>query len=393
MLSKRLQNITPSVTVGISSKVKELKAEGIDVINLSIGEPDFNVPEKAKQYGKKSLDDNQTKYDLVPGLVQLREAIATKLNEENNCNYTAEEIVVSSGAKTSLTNSFLTLTNPGDEVLLPLPYWVSYSEIIKIVGAVPVEIPTKKENGFKLTKEELLNSITDKTKVIIITNPSNPTGSIYTKEELKEIVDVCIEKNIYILADEIYEKICFNGEFTSIASFGEKAKAITITINGFSKCAAMTGLRVGYTASTKEIAKAMSAIQGHIISHPCMTAQYTALGALLECEDDMQQMVATYKRRNALITERMDKIDNIDYVKSDGAFYAFIGLSKVKEKYDYKDSFSIEFCQNFLKEKRVAVVPGKAFGLDDYIRISYACNEKDFLAGLDKLEEYIKEIL
>lgn len=389
MLSTRLKNITPSVTVAISSKVKEMKADGMDVISLSIGEPDFNVPEKAKEYGKRSLDENKTKYDFVPGIIELREEICKKLERENNLSYTPDQIVLSSGAKNSITNVILTTTDPGDEVLLPLPYWVSYSEIVKVTNAVPVEIKTKKENNFKLTKDELLASITDKTKLIIITNPSNPTGAVYTKDELTEIANVCVEKGIYILADEIYEKIRFNDDFVSIASLSDEIKDITITVNGFAKSAAMTGIRLGYTASSTEIAKAMSAIQGHIVSHPSLTAQYIGLGALKECEDDMQHMVDTYKKRCSIITERLDKIDHIGYVKPSGAFYIFVDLSEVKEKFDYKESFSVEFCEKFLQEEKVALVPGKAFGIDEYIRISYACSEKDFLEGIDRLEKFI----
>lgn len=393
MLSMRLKNITPSVTVAISSKVKEMKAEGIDVISLSIGEPDFNVPEKAKEYGKKSLDENKTKYDFVPGIIELREEICKKLNNENNISYTPDQIVLSSGAKNSITNVILATTDPGDEVLLPLPYWVSYSEIVKVTNAVPVEVKTKKENNFKLTKDELLSAITDKTKLIIITNPSNPTGAVYTRDELLEIANVCVEKGIYILADEIYEKIRFNDDFVSVASLSDEIKDITITVNGFAKSAAMTGIRLGYTASNREIAKGMSAIQSHIISHPSLTAQYIGLGALRECEDDMQYMVDTYKKRCSIITERLNKIDGIGYVKPAGAFYIFVDLSKVKENFEYKDSFSVEFCEQFLQDERVALVPGKAFGIDEYVRISYACSEKEFLEGVDRLERYIAKYL
>ncbi|MCC0638547.1 MULTISPECIES: pyridoxal phosphate-dependent aminotransferase [unclassified Clostridioides] len=393
MLSKRLNFITPSYTIGISSKVKEMESDGIKVINLSIGEPDFNVPNVAKSYGIDSLNKDCTKYDLVPGLKILREEICKKLIEENNCKYSIDEIVISSGAKNSITNTLLALTDEGDEVLLPKPYWVSYPEMVKLVNAVPIFIDTRKENGFKLTKEELEKSITSKTKILVINNPSNPTGSVYTRDELIEIVKVCIQNKIYILADEIYEKICYTGNFTSVASLNEEAKDITITINGFSKSAAMTGLRLGYTASNKTIAKAMSSIQGHLISHPSLTSQYIAYGALKDCSTDIDDMVETYKSRRDLITSKLDSIENVDYVNPDGAFYAFIDLSKIAENFKYKDSFSIEFCNQFLEEYNVAVVPGIAFGMDKYIRISYACNENTFLAGLDKLKEFVSKIM
>ncbi|MCC0670361.1 MULTISPECIES: pyridoxal phosphate-dependent aminotransferase [unclassified Clostridioides] len=393
MLSKRLNFITPSYTIGISSKVKEMESDGIKIINLSIGEPDFNVPNVAKSYGIDSLNKDCTKYDLVPGLKILREEICKKLMEENNCRYSIDEIVISSGAKNSITNTLLALTDDGDEVLLPKPYWVSYPEMVKLVNAIPVFIDTKKENGFKLTKEELEKSITSKTKILVINNPSNPTGSVYTRDELIEIVKVCIQNKIYILADEIYEKICYTGNFTSVASLSEEAKDITITVNGFSKSAAMTGLRLGYTASNKAIAKAMSSIQGHLISHPSLTSQYIAYGALKDCSTDIYDMVKTYKSRRDLITSKLDSIENVEYVNPDGAFYAFIDLSKIAEKFKYKDSFSIEFCNQFLEEYNVAVVPGIAFGMDKYIRISYACNENTFLDGLDKLKEFVSKIM
>ncbi|MGO0885155.1 pyridoxal phosphate-dependent aminotransferase [Clostridioides difficile] len=393
MLSKRLNFITPSYTIGISSKVKEMESNGIKVINLSIGEPDFNVPNVAKSYGIDSLNKDCTKYDLVPGLKILREEICKKLIEENNCRYSIDEIVISSGAKNSITNTLLALTDEGDEVLLPKPYWVSYPEMVKLVNAVPVFIDTKKESGFKLTKEELEKSITSKTKILVLNNPSNPTGSVYTKDELIEIVKVCIQNKIYILADEIYEKICYTRNFTSVASLSEEAKDITITINGFSKSAAMTGLRLGYTASNKTIAKAMSSIQGHLISHPSLTSQYIAYGALKDCSTDIDDMVKTYKARRDLITSKLDSIENVEYVNPDGAFYAFIDLSKIAENFKYKDSFSIEFCNQFLEEYNVAVVPGIAFGMDKYIRISYACSENTFLAGLDKLKEFVSKIM
>lgn len=393
MLSSRLSFITPSYTIGISSKVKEMKKSGIEVINLSIGEPDFTVPATAKACGIDSLNRDCTKYDLVPGITVLREEICKKLLNENNCNYSPDEIVVSSGAKHSITNALLTITDPGDEVLLPKPYWVSYSEMVKIVNAIPVPIETKKENGFKLTKKELENSITDKTKLLVLNNPSNPTGSIYTKEELTDIVDVCLEKGIYILADEIYERIRFNDDFVSIASLGEKAKDITVTINGFAKSAAMTGLRLGYSASNKTIAKAMSSIQGHLVSHPSLTAQYIGYSALKDCSKDIDHMVETYKNRRDLVTARLDNISNLDYIYPNGAFYVFIDISKVAEKFNYDKSLSIEFCDKFLSEYNVAVVPGIAFGIDNYIRISYACSEETFLTGLDRLEEFVSSIL
>lgn len=393
MLSNRLLDITPSVTVGISSKVSELKSSGKDIINLSIGEPDFNVPEKAKLYGVESLNNNETKYNLVPGLKILREEICKKLLEENNCKYSIDEIVVTSGAKHAITNTLLAITNPGDEVLLPKPYWVSYSEMTKIVNTVPVAIETSKNNDFKLTGDLLKKYITPKTKLLILNNPSNPTGAVYTRDELLDIANVCLENNIYILADEIYEKICYIDNFVSVASLNEDIKNITITINGFAKSAAMTGVRLGYSASNKEIAKGICAIQGHLVSHPSLTSQYIGYGALKSCSEDIKEMVKTYKHRRNLITKKLDSINNISYIYPNGAFYVFIDISKIKNKFKYDKSLSVEFCEAFLDKFNVAIVPGLAFGIDYYIRISYACEENDFLEGLNRLDLFLSQIM
>ncbi|MGL5314435.1 MAG: pyridoxal phosphate-dependent aminotransferase [Peptostreptococcaceae bacterium] len=389
MLSDRLSSITPSYTIGISTKVTEMQNSGIDVINLSIGEPDFNVPDAAKTTGIESLNNNHTKYDMVPGLKILREEICNKLLRENNCNYSLDEIVVSSGAKNCITNTLLALTNPNDDILLPKPYWVSYPEMIKLVNANPVFIDTKKQNSFKLSKEDLKNNVTSKTKLLILNNPSNPAGTIYTKEELTEIVAFCLENNIYILADEIYERVCFNNNFVSVASISEEAKNITVTINGFSKSAAMTGLRLGYSASNKTIAKAISTIQGHLVSHPSLTAQFIGYSALKDCSKDINNMVESYKNRRDIICKKLDSISNISYIYPEGAFYVFIDISQLRDKLAYKNSFSIEFCNAFLEKYNVAVVPGIAFGMDDYIRISFACEESSFLEGLKRLNEFV----
>ena len=393
MLSNRLLDITPSVTVGISSKVSELKSSGKDIINLSIGEPDFNVPEKAKLYGVESLNNNETKYNLVPGLKILREEICKKLLEENSCRYSIDEIVVTSGAKHAITNTLLAITNPGDEVLLPKPYWVSYSEMTKIVNTVPVAIETSKNNDFKLTGDLLKKYITPKTKLLILNNPSNPTGAVYTRDELLDIANVCLENNIYILADEIYEKICYVDNFVSVASLNEDIKNITITINGFAKSAAMTGVRLGYSASNKEIAKGICAIQGHLVSHPSLTSQYIGYGALKSCSEDIKEMVKTYKHRRNLLTKKLDSINNISYIYPNGAFYVFIDISNIKNKFKYDKSLSVEFCEAFLDKFNVAIVPGLAFGIDDYIRISYACEENDFLEGLNRLDLFLSQIM
>lgn len=385
MLSSRLNNITPSYTIGISSKVRDLKASGKNIIDLSIGEPDLTVPNAAIQHGINSLNENLTNYDLVPGLKILRNELSKKLNLENDCDYAPEEIVVSSGAKNAITNALLAILNPGDDVLVPKPYWVSYPEMIKLVNANPVFIETNKENEFKLTKDILEKSITPKTRMLFLNNPSNPTGAVYSKEELLEIADVCIKNNIYILADEIYERICYKDKFVSIASLSNDIKNITITINGFSKSFAMTGLRIGYSSSNKEIAKAISTIQGHLVSHPSLTSQYIAYGALKDCSNSINEMVDIYRSRRNKVVDILNQCNKLNYVTPDGAFYTFIDLSMVKNNLNYTDSFSIEFCNKLLDEYEVAAVPGIAFGMDDYIRISYACSESSFTEGLKRI--------
>lgn len=392
MLSNRVFNMRPSYTFGISSKVLELKSSGVEVLNLSIGDPDFKVPQKAIDYGVNSLEKNITKYDLVNGLSTLRQEIAKKLSKENNLEYSPDEIVVSSGAKNCLTNAFLALTNVDDEVLIPSPYWVSYIEIVNLLNCVPVIVDTSKENNFKVTISDLKKYKTQKTKVLLLNNPSNPTGVIYSKKELLEIVDFCYENNIYIISDEIYERICFDTKFVSIASLSKKAKEITVTINGFSKSFAMTGLRVGYSASSKKISDAIKNIQGHLISHPSISSQYVAYGALKECGEEVYKMVDIYKKRRDIVCNLLDDIKEIDYIYPNGAFYVFVDLSNIKEKIDYNDSFSVEFCNVLLEKEKVALVPGIAFGIDDFVRISFACNEDTLKEGILKIKSFISNL-
>jgi aspartate aminotransferase len=392
MLANRTSIISPSVTIGISTKVKELKRQGIDVTSLSIGEPDFFTPEKAKQAAIEAIKANKTKYDSASGLLELKQAIVAKLERDNNVSYDLDEIVVSSGAKHSISNTLLAIMNPGEEVIIPKPYWTSYPEMVKLLNGVPVFVNTKSENSFKLQPEELSALISDKTKALFITNPSNPTGAVYTKEELEPIVKICIEKQIYIIADEIYEKIIYGDEFTCIASLSEQAKEITITINGLSKSASMTGWRLGYTASSKTVAKAMSSIQGHLVSHPSTITQWAAVVAINSCEADTQHMVKTYYERRNEVIRLFEDIDELSIIKPDGAFYTFINISKLKQYFEDVDSLSIEVSNILLKKYRLAVVPGIAFGLDDYIRITYAADMETVKTGINKIKQLIADL-
>ncbi len=392
MLSKKLDNITPSYTIEISTKVNELKNQGIDIVNLSIGEPDFFTPVPAKDRAIEAIYENKTKYDAASGLKELRKAIQYKLMKENNINYELDEIVVSSGAKHSITNTLMALIDPGDEVILPKPFWVSYSEMIKMVGGTPIYIETCKENDFKLTSEELKNAISNKTKLLLINNPSNPTGAIYSEKELLPIVNTCLDNDIYILSDEIYERIRYTDSFKSISSLSEDAKRITVTINGLSKSAAMTGWRLGYSASSKEIAKAISTIQGHLVSHPSTISQWAAYGALTLCQDEMKEMVNVYENRRDRAVSLLSKVDNISFINPQGAFYVFIDISALKDKFDYSDSYSVEFCKRFLEEYRVAIVPGIAFGIDDYVRIVYCADINEVEEGIKRLDKFIQSL-
>lgn len=392
MLANRTTIISPSVTIGISSKVKELKRQGIEVTNLSIGEPDFFTPESAKQAAIDAIRGNKTKYDAASGLLELKHAIVDKLKRDNNVEYSIDEIVVSSGAKHSISNTLLALLNPGDEVIIPKPYWTSYPEMVKLTHGVPVFVNTREENSFKLRPEELNALISKKTKALFITNPSNPTGAVYSKEELEPIVKICIDNNIYIIADEIYEKIIFGSDFTSIASLSEKAKEQTITVNGLSKSASMTGWRLGYTASNPKIAKAMSSIQGHLVSHPSTITQWAAVEAINNCEQDTQVMVDTYKKRRDEVIEIFDTIPELSIIKPEGAFYTFINISKLREYFPDAESLSMEVSNILLDKYRLALVPGLAFGLDDFVRITYAADIETVKEGISKIQSLINDL-
>lgn len=393
MISNKLKDITPSYTIEINKKVLDLKQQGKDIINFSIGEPDFNIPLKAKNAAIRAIERNKTKYDKVPGLDELRQSISNKLEYENNISYELNEIVVSSGAKHAITNTLMALLDPGDEVLIPVPYWVSYPEMVKLVGGVPVFIHSSKDTGYKLTPELIASKVSPKTKIIFLTNPSNPSGVVYSEDELKSIGDCCVENNIYILADEIYEQICFDTPFVSIASLSDSIKNMTITINGLSKSFAMTGMRIGYSASNKEIAQAIATIQGHLISHPSTVSQWCALEALDQCKDEIKKMKVEYQRRRDVAVNLLNSMPNLSYVKPQGAFYLFIDVSYYKKKIKYEDSFSVEFCKELLDKASIAVVPGIAFGMDDFIRISYACDIKILETGLKKMCNYLNTLL
>ena len=392
MLSSKLKNITPSFTIGISTKVKELRNSGQDIINLSIGEPDFSTPAAAKEGAVEAIRSNLTKYDAASGLVDLRKAIQKKLKHENNLSYGIDEIVVSNGAKHAITNALIALLDSGDEVLIPKPYWVSYPEMVKLTGGIPVFVETQEANSFKATPEDIEKKITPRTKIIILSNPSNPTGAIYTRDELSALVELCLKHQVYILSDEIYETIRYTDTFISTASLSEGAKDITITINGLSKSAAMTGWRIGYTATNKVLAKAISTVQGHLISHPSTISQWASVAALRESAQEMEHMVSVYKGRRDTAIQLLSGIKDISFIQPEGAFYIFIDLSCLTRKLTWTDSFSVAFADKLLEEGKVAVVPGIAFGMDQYIRISYACDTKELIEGINRIKGFISSL-
>lgn len=392
MLSKRASTITPSITLGISSKVKELKAKGETIINLSIGEPDFLTPDKVKEAGKKAIDDNITKYDAASGNLELKKAICEKLEKENGLHYDTDQVVISSGAKHSITNALLATINPGDEVLIPIPYWVSYPEMVRLVGGEPILVQTKKENGFKVTLEDIEPHLSDKTRMIILTNPSNPTGNVFNKEELQKLVGALVEKNILILADEIYERVVYDEPFTSIPTLSEDIYNHTILINGLSKSASMTGWRLGYSASNKELAKAMGSIQSHLTSHPSTITQAASITALRQCDEEIKHMVATYKERRDLILDFFEDWGRLDIIPPVGAFYVFVDIGPLAEKIK-EESLSLKVCDDMIEEHKVAFVPGIGFGQDDFLRLSYAASLEDIKEGLKRFKTYVENLL
>ena len=391
-LAKRTESLTPSYTIGISMKVAELREQGKHVINFSVGEPDFNVPEKAKEEAITAIRENRTKYDKVPGLVPLRKAICEKLQQENHLSYEPEEIVVTNGAKQAIMNTLNALVDPGEEVLVPVPYWVSYPEMIKLCGGVPVFVYPKDHKDYKICAGDLEPYVTEKTKLLFLNNPSNPAGALYDKKELEDIAAFCLEKQIYMMSDEVYERFCFDGTYTSIGSLSREIRDMTVLVNGLSKAAAMTGLRIGYTASTKKIASAISAMQGHLTSHPATISQWAAYEALKDCKDEINAQLEVYRKRRDLAMKYLDQMDKITYIRPGGAFYVFINAGAYREAFKGAGSFSVAFCDRLLEREGVAAVPGIAFGMDDYFRISYALGTEELEEGLQKIGSFIKSL-
>ncbi len=395
-ISKRVSLISPSVTLAITAKAKQMKAEGIDVIGFGAGEPDFDTPVHIKEAAKKAIDEGFTKYTPASGIKELKEAICRKFKNDNYLDYLPEDILVSCGAKHSIFNAILTLCNEGDEVILPSPYWVSYPEMIKVTGAKSVILRTTQESNFKITPQQLQEAITSKTKLLILNSPSNPTGMVYTKDELIAISNVLIENGIFCISDEIYEKIIYDGqEHISIASLSSEIKRLTIVVNGVSKSYSMTGWRIGYAAGPKEIIKAMSNLQSHSTSNPTSISQKAALAALEGSQEPLYNMVAEFAKRRNYIVERLNSINGISCLKPQGAFYVFPDVSQIIGKTFKEQAIkdSVFLTQILLAQANAAVVPGSAFGADGNLRLSYATSMEYITKGLNRIEGFINKII
>lgn len=395
IFSKKAEQIEASITLAITAKAKEMKKNGIDVIGFGAGEPDFNTPENIQSAAIEAMKKGLTKYTPASGIIELKEAIIEKFKKENNLNYKPSQIIISTGAKQCLANAFMAILNPGDEVIIPTPYWVSYPELVKLADGVPVFAKTDENNSYKYDVAELEKIVNDKTKAIIINSPNNPTGSVCTREELLELADFAKKHDLVIISDEIYEKLIYGeDEHVSIASLSEDAYKRTIVINGVSKTYAMTGWRVGYAAADEKIIKLMSNIQSHATSNPNSIAQYASLEALVGDQSSIYAMIKEFKNRRDYAVERINKIKCISCIEPKGAFYVFINISKIIGKTidGEKINGSLDFCDKLLEKGKVAAVPGIGFGLDNFIRISYATSMENIKNGLDRIEEFISKL-
>ena len=394
-ISHRAQNIAPSLTLAITARAAEMKAQGQDVVGFGAGEPDFPTPKHICDAAKEAIDKGLTKYTPAAGTKDLRKAICEKLRRDNDMTYNYQNIIVSNGAKHSLFNIFQAIIDPGDEVLIPTPCWVSYPEMVRMAGGVPVFIPSYEENDFIPTNRDIASRVTRRTKAIIITSPSNPNGSIWSKDQLQFVADLAVSHPFFVVSDEIYEKLIYDGKkHFSIAQLGEEAKAVTFIVNGMSKAYAMTGWRIGYVAGPQNVIAAMSSFQSHATSNPNSIAQYAALKALESDQSCVCEMVAAFEKRRDLMYQRINAIEGVSCRKPQGAFYTMLNISKLKGRHYQGRAIegSMDFAELLLAEKKVALVPGVAFEADDYCRLSYAICEEQINKGLDRIAEFVAEL-
>jgi aspartate aminotransferase len=391
-LTKRVLNMSPSPTMAITSKAKEMRAKGIDVIGFGAGEPDFDTPEHIKEAARRAIDEGFTKYTPPAGIPELREAVVEKLKDENGIDYDVSQIVITDGAKQALFNLMLSVIEEGDEVIIPAPYWVTYPEQVKFAGGKPVFIETKEENEFSLTLEDIEPAVTERTKLIILCTPNNPTGSVIDREELERIGKFCAERRILIASDECYEKLTYDGfKHTSIASISEEIKSITITINALSKAFSMTGWRVGYAAGPEEIISSMIKINSQSISNVNSIAQKAAVVALTGSQDFLKEWLKAFDERRRYMVEKLNEIPGVKCLLPKGAFYAFPNVKELIEKSGLKDDFQL--ADYLLEKAKIAVVPGSAFGMAGYLRLSYATSMESIVEGLKRFKEAVEELL
>ncbi len=383
-LAARVGEVTPSITLAIAAKAKAMKIEGIDVCSFSAGEPDFDTPAHIKAAAKQALDEGKTKYGAAAGEPKLRSAIAQKLQRENNLNYQAENVIVTNGGKHGLFNLMLALIEPGDEVIIAAPYWLSYPEMVKLAGGVPIIVLTDAATDYKITPAQLRRVTTTNTKLFILNSPSNPTGVVYTAAEIAALAAVVVEQDLLVVSDEIYEKIIYDGaQHISIGSLGVEIFERTITSSGFAKAYSMTGWRVGYLAGSTQIIKALGTIQGHSTSNVCTFAQYGAIAALENSQECVEIMCGAFAQRRQVMLERLNAIPGLTCAPPQGAFYLFINISKT-------GMTSLQFCDALLESQQVAAIPGIAFGADDHIRLSYATDMVSIEKGMDRLDKFVR---
>ena len=385
-LASRVKSLTSSPTLAITSKAKQLKRSGVDIVSFGAGEPDFDTPQHIKAKAIAAINDGFTKYTPSTGTPQLKNAIIEKFKKDNNLHYEPSQIVVSNGAKHSLYSILQVICDKDDEVIIPVPYWVSYPQMVKVAQGKPVYVKTQEKNRFKMTPEQFEKAVKKKTKAVIINSPSNPTGCVYTREELARLAEIAVNYGIYVISDEIYEKLIYDGkEHVSIASLDEKMYSLTFTVNGMSKAYSMTGWRIGYLAGPKEAVAKISNLQDHSTSCPNSIAQAAALAALEEGDDCIVKMRTEFQKRRDYIYERVNALDKISAIKPEGAFYIFCNISQTKLS-------SLDFAQRLLDEAQVAVIPGSGFGDDKFIRLSFATSLEQITLGLDRIEQWVKKI-
>lgn len=394
-ISKIAASVSPSATLAVNALAKKMRAEGKDVIGFGTGEPDFATPDRISYAGIRAICEGQTKYTPAAGIVSLRKAVCKRLQEDYGLEYDETQVVIASGAKHSVYLALAVLVDPGDEVILPAPYWISYSEMIRLVGGIPVIVTAGEDQNFKITAEQLEAAVTEKTKAVMINNPSNPTGSIYTKEELQALADVCVKHDLFIIADEIYDKLIYDGaSFTSIPTLGEDIKAHTILINGVSKTYSMTGWRVGYSVAEKSIASAMASYVSHSTGAPATMAQFAAQEALEGPQDEVEAMRRVFEQRRNYLVSRMNAMDGVSCLTPNGAFYVMMNLEQLFGKTIDGEVIATadDFARLFLEKSMVAVVSCTAFGAPSFVRWSYATSMENIQKGMDRLEQFLAKV-